>query len=433
MRNRVAAIALWGGLATSAMADDLPAPLDRAAFPVPGATSVMLGRDLFYDPILSGNRNIACGTCHNPAFGSADGMARGLGEGARGLGPDRRVPPGATVPRLARNTPALFNLSSRAFTSLTHDGRLRRDPDARFGIAMPPGIKLERPVSLLAAQALLPMVGADEMAGQPGENIVADAVGQGRIAGLDGAWQKLAERIADIPAYRQRFEWLIGPTEPLHITDIARVLADFIAYEFRATNSPFDAFLAGDDEALDNGELRGMALFYGKAGCVSCHAGPLHTDHGFHAIGLPPVGPGKGHGANGLGDHGLGEMTGRAQDRYRFRTPSLRNVTLTAPYGHNGAYATLEGMIRHHGDPGLGLATHPADGPEHPAMGDPAELVAVYAANSLPRAPLSALETSALVAFLGALTDPVSRVGRLGVPETVPSGLPVPGRPDEGS
>ncbi|WP_135505318.1 cytochrome-c peroxidase [Roseovarius aestuariivivens] len=433
MRRWAAAFGLWSLQATLSLAADLPDPANRVDFPIPGATSVLLGRDLFYDPILSGNRNIACGTCHNPRFGTSDGVALSLGEGAQGLGPARHVPVAGSAARLSRNTPALFNLSAGEFDRLFHDGRLARAPDARFGIAMPEGHRLERPVSLLAAQALLPLVAPHEMAGEAGENVIADAVAQGRIAGLDGAWQKLTERVADIPDYRRRFTWLIGPDEPLHITHIASALADFIAYEFRATDSPFDAFLAGQDEALRNEELRGMALFYGKAGCDACHAGAFQTDHRLHAIGVPPIGPGKGHGPRGLADHGLGHVTGRTKDRYRFRTPSLRNVALTAPYGHNGAYETLADMIRHHADPGAGLASHPAEGPAHPAMEDVDELLAVYAANTLPRAPLSELEVAALVAFLGALTDPVSREGRLGVPETVPSGLPVPGTGENGS
>lgn len=433
MRIWAVMIGLWSMAAGAAVAGDLPAPVNRAEFPIPGATSVMLGRDLFFDPILSGNRNISCGTCHNPDFGSSDGVALSLGEGAFGIGPDRRPLPGEVVPRLPRNTPSLFNLSAEQFVTFFHDGRLSRDSDARFGIAMPRGHRLERPVSLLAAQAMLPLVAPNEMAGQPGDNIIADAVALDRIAGPDGAWQKLTERVSDIPDYRERFSWLIGPNEPLHISHIASVLADFIAYEFRATDSPFDAFIAGNDEALNNAQLRGMALFYGKAGCDTCHAGTFQTDHGLHAIGVPPIGPGKGHGQREIADHGFGHVTGLPQDRYRFRTPSLRNVALTAPYGHNGAYDTLEGMIRHHTDPGAGLSAHPAQGTDHPAMEDTDELIAVYAANVLPRAPLTQREISALVDFLGTLTDPISETGRLGMPETVPSGLPVPGREDEGS
>lgn len=426
MRTWAAAIGIWSLLASLSLAADLPDPANRAEFPIPGATSVLLGRDLFFDPILSGNRNIACATCHNPDHASADGVSLSLGQGATGLGPDRRAQAGTPAARLPRNTPALFNLGAAEFTALFHDGRVEVDTNQRFDMRLPDGRRLERPVSLLAAQALMPLIARDEMAGQPGQNIVADAVAMNRIEGPDGAWQKLTERVADIPGYRQRFIWLIGPDEPLHITHITAAIADFITYEFRATDSPFDAFLMGDYEALSNAQLRGMALFYGKAGCDSCHAGTFQTDHDFHAIALPQIGPGKGHGAGGYADHGRGAITGEALHLYRFRTPSLRNVALTAPYGHNGAYASLEQMIRHHTDPGAGLAQYLATA-EDPAMQDEDEVLAIYAASTLPRNPLSEREIEAIVAFLNALTDPVARTGRLGIPETVPSGLPVAG------
>ena len=72
---------------------------------------------------------------------------------------------------------------------------------------------------------------------------------------------------------------------------------------------------------------RGMELFYGKAKCATCHSGVLQTDQEFHAIAMPQVGPGKGHGDSGHEDFGRGAVTGDVADRYRFRTPSLRNVT----------------------------------------------------------------------------------------------------------
>ncbi|MEO1139613.1 MAG: cytochrome c peroxidase [Pseudomonadota bacterium] len=402
----------------------------------------MLGRDLFFDPILSGNRNIACATCHHPDFGSSDGVSLSFGEGGLGLGPERRKGSETAPDRLPRNAPGLFNLSAGEFTALFHDGRVQRDADERYGIKMPNGFLLERPASLLSAQALLPMVMNDEMAGHPGENVIADAVAAGRIAGLDGAWQKIVERVADVPEYRRRFAWVIGADEPLHITHISGALADFVAYEFRATDSPFDAFLTGDDEALDNDQLRGLSLFYGKAGCANCHAGPFQTDHAFHAIGLPQIGPGMGHGAGGYADIGRGAVTGDAADAYRFRTPSLRNVALTGPYGHNGAYRDLAAMIRHHADPGAGLAEYPGliaaflpdadpENPEDPAMQDDDEVLSIYAATTLRRAPLTTLEITALVRFLDALTDPVSTTGRLGAPDKVPSGLPVAGQPGD--
>ncbi len=96
---------------------------------------------------------------------------------------------------------------------------------------------------------------------------------------------------------------------------------------------------------------RGMRIFYGKAGCSGCHAGVFQTDHQFHAIAMPQIGPGKGDGDDGREDFGRERVTGSEAERYRFRTPSLRNIALTAPYGHAGAYNSLAAVVRHHLDP----------------------------------------------------------------------------------
>ena len=417
-------------------AGDLPKPISPDDFPVPGATSVLLGRDLFFDPILSGNRNIACATCHDPRQGTSDGVSLSLGEGARGHGMARAGTPGSALPqRLVRHTPSLYNLGAHEFTSLMYDGRVEADATTRFGYRLPDDHFLERPVpSTLAAQALLPLITPDEMAGHAGENPVADAVAANTITGLDGAWDQLARRVADIPDYNQRFAWLIGPGEPIHITDISKVLADYIAYEFRATNSPFDAFLQGDDMALSNDALRGMALFYGKGGCGGCHSGPLQTDHRFHVLGVPQIGPGKTGGPH-WADYGRAHITGSDADKYRFRTPSLRNVTLSAPYGHTGAFPTLEGMIRHHLDAMTSLAEYTGDAALLPQPGKPEtelgamtdfdEVLNIAAAIEIKPVPLSDSEISALLSFLAALTDPASQTGRLGPPDSLPSGLPL--------
>ena len=421
------------------MAAELPDPAQADTFPTALAESVLLGRDLFFDPILSGNRNISCATCHHPSMASGDDMSLSIGEGGVGLGAARKAdpnnPPAARIPR---NAPALFNLGAAEFTTLFHDGRVQRDEDARFNIAMPDGFTLERPVkSVLAAQASLPITSHEEMAGAPGENPVADALAADRVHGSDGGWQMLADRVQAIPGYRQRFTWLNGNSDPLHITDIGNVIGDFIAFEFRSTNSAFDAFLRGDDAVLSNDQRRGMSLFYGKADCASCHSGLFQTDHQFHALGLPPIGPGKGHGPSGYADHGRAAVTGKQEDLYRFRTPSLRNVTLTAPYGHNGAYATLEDMIRHHTDPLTFLAeytvdkarlhplTRPGPAPDTAALEDFDEMLRIGMSVEIEPVPLSDNEISAILAFLTALEDPRALQGRLGVPAAVPSGLPL--------
>ena len=150
---------------------------------------------------------------------------------------------------------------------------------------------------------------------------------------------------------------------------------------------------------------------------------------------MPQIGPGK---VSSFETHNrdLGRLrvTGALEDAYAFRTPSLRNVTQTAPYGHSGAYATLEDVIRHHIDPIAALDrydTSKAILPELTGANDfnvlntPDQVQGIADANTLNPIALSDDEISALIAFLSTLDDPVSLQGRLGVPEKVPSGLPV--------
>jgi cytochrome c peroxidase len=173
-----------------------------------------------------------------------------------------------------------------------------------------------------------------------------------------------------------------------------------------------------------------MKLFYGKAGCGTCHSGWFQTDHGFHAIAMPQIGPGKAaRFENHARDEGRARVSG--VQPYAFHTPSLRNVTLTAPYGHDGAYATLKSVIHHHLDPVAALMSYdPSQAilPDLPGVDDlrvmhePEELQRIAAANELKPTTLSEAEIDEIIAFLGALED---RAERLGVPATVPSGLPV--------
>ena len=98
----------------------------------PSPAMVELGRILFFDKILSGNRNIACATCHHPDLATTDGLALGLGEGAQGLGPERRAGSEKAIGvngRVPRNSSALFNVGAGEFTRLFHDGRVETDPD----------------------------------------------------------------------------------------------------------------------------------------------------------------------------------------------------------------------------------------------------------------------------------------------------------------
>ena len=118
-------------------------------------------------------------------------------------------------------------------------------------------------------------------------------------------------------------------------------MAAFEGTAWRADNSPFDRFLRGEQRAMSNSAKKGMRLFYGKAACSNCLTGKFQTDHEFHAIVMLQIGPGKGGGVDGHDDLGRERVTGDRVDRFRFRTLTLRNVALTEPWGHDGAFNTL--------------------------------------------------------------------------------------------
>lgn len=426
------ALSILVGGATAGFAQDLG---PRPSFPDPDPERIALGHLLFYDPILSGNKGVSCATCHHPDFGTSDGVSLALGDGGVGLGPERKLDPdNPPEQRIPRNAPGLWNLGAAQFTRFFHDGRLELDPSQPNGIRTPLGADMTRGFdSPLAAQAMFPVLSGDEMAGHYSENEISRAARQGLLAQPGGAWDKIADRVALIPAYREGFARAI-PGEPITFAAIANVIADFIAFEWRADNALFDRAMRGEAE-LPPQARAGMTLFYGSAGCATCHAGWLQTDHRFHAIAMPQIGPGKAarfepHAR----DEGRFRVTGDPADAFAFRTPSLRNVTLTAPYGHGGAYATLEAVIRHHADPVDALNAYRLDAailPRLPGADDqrilsnPDEMAAIADANVLAPQKLEADEIAALIAFLKTLEDPAER---LGIPESVPSGLPPVGR-----
>ena len=397
---------------------------------------VELGQLLFYDPILSGNQEVSCATCHHPRFGTSDGVSLSLGDGAQGLGPDRVADPdNLPEQRVPRNAPALFNLGAAEFTHMFHDGRLEADSTRPNGIRTPLGDAMAEGFdSVLSAQAMFPVLSPDEMAGHYSENPISQAVRMGHLSLSGGAWDQIAARVAAVPDYRARFDDVLGQGAEIHFTDISNVMADFIRFEWRADRSPFDLYLAGEAQLPEAAE-RGMALFYGEAGCAACHSGRFQTDHDFHAIAMVQIGPGKAaRFESHARDEGRMHVTGDPDDAFAFRTPSLRNVTLTAPYGHAGAYATLEGVIRHHLDPVGSLYAYDRSQailPELPGaldwriLDDADEMAAIAAANELAPLSLDDAQVADLVAFLESLTDVAGAEGQLGVPATVPSGLQV--------
>ena len=408
----------------------------------PGEAKVSLGAQLFFDKVLSGNQNISCATCHHSFTGTSDGLPLPIGEGGRGLGVTRDTGYGdeAVHERVPRNAPHVFNLGAREFDHMFHDGRVQPDQSMPNGVESPAGFDLPPGLdSPLAVQAMFPVTSATEMAGQAGENPVADAAAAGTLTGPDGVWEQLAERLRGIDGYRDQFIAVfpdVSSAEDIQFTHVANAIAAFEAVNWRADNSPFDRYLRGERGAMSPSALAGMRIFYSpnKGNCASCHSGTFQTDQSFRAISMPQIGGGKGDGAYGYEDFGRERVTGDPADRYKFRVPTLRNVRQTAPYGHAGSYDTLEAVVLHHLDPVEALYNYDPeqlrmpsradlDARDRLAMSDPAVVAAIAEANELPPTRLRKKEIKQLLDFLDALTDPAMLDLRSDIPSSVPSGL----------
>ena len=439
MKIFVLSAILWFASPAAADAGALPLAVTDDDYRSINRSQVELGHLLFWDPILSGNRNISCGTCHHPKFGTSDGVSLSLGEGGVGLGPDRRPDP-SNMPeqRIPRNAPALFNLGAHEFTRLFHDGRIEVDPGRKSGLRTP----LEDDMAsgfatLLSAQTMFPVLSQDEMAGHYSENEISQAVRKGRITGEGGAWDLISQRVADIPEYRAMFKAAFSDVSDggdIGFTHISDAIAAFMEFEWRSDDSPFDQYLRGE-AALSDNAIAGMGLFYGPAGCSDCHSGAFQTDHQFHAMAMPQLGPGKAaRFENHARDEGRMRVTGKLEDAYGFRTPSLRNVIATAPYGHAGSHGDLEAFLRFHVDAKAGLSTYTRaqavlpplnSASDWKALEDDAEVERIIGSATNYSRSLTDDEVIALIEFLDTLSDQIALEGRLGLPEDVPSGLPI--------
>ncbi len=398
------------------------------AMPAQNVAEVALGRALFFDKILSGNRDIACATCHDVTASLADGRSLAIGTGAAGTGLGRTLGKGRRF--ILRSAPSLLN-SGLGLPYLFWDARL----SGRSGsfstdssVTLPPGLP-----NIVAAQAMMPVLSRREMRGEPGDR---DGFGNPNELALfpdhqnADVWDAIMQRILAIQEYVAMFNVAFPGTTRPRFDDAARALAAFQMEAFTKTRSPFDRYLDRDDFALSPEQKRGGLLFFGKALCSSCHNGPFLGGQSFANTAAPQIGPG-GNRQPPL-DLGVGEQQSNDFYRFAFRVAPLRNVELTAPYFHSGAYRTLEAVVNHYNDVPTALRNYDPSqlAPDVRAeyRGDPATVSAVLATlDGRLRQPLNLtpLEVGELVAFLKALTDPAARDLRSVVPARVPSGLPV--------
>jgi cytochrome c peroxidase len=404
-------------LAASRGIGPLPAP------PRVSRALSLLGQALAFDKILSGNRDISCMTCHLPGFATGDGRSLSVGQGARGLGPARVHPNGVFIPR---NAPPLFNLSS--LPNLFWDGRVSVDEYGRFHT--PAGAKLSRDMTrgfqfgAISALGLFPVLSRSEMRAAKGNELAAIPDDQ-----EPAIWAALMKRLGSIWQYRVMFEAAYPgvPFRRMTFAHASNAMAGFFIDRFTFTRSPWDGFLAGNDNAMTAEQLQAAQGFLGGR-CAQCHNGPAFTDNRFHNVAVAQFGPGQGDGPGGNDDFGRMRETGIPGDRYAFRTTPLRNVELTGPYGHDGAFPSLRDFIDHYSESDIKLKAF------NPMTLEPLlqttlvpnlDQILATRDSLLDGFVLPGAAIDNIVRFMGALTDPAARDLRRTIPLRVPSGLPI--------
>ena len=306
---------------------------------------VELGRRLFYDVRLSVNGAVSCASCHRQEFAFAD--AKNLSVGATG-----EVHP--------RNS---IGLSNAAY-------------QRSLGWAAPATTSFEQ-------HAMIPMFGETPIE-----------------MGLKGRDAQVVTDLQGVALYRQLFAVAFGgDASPIRTETIVRSLAAF-QRTILSFNAPIDRYRRGEASALSAAAGRGMALFDSR-GCVQCHAGADFTlatiadrsAEGFANTGLYNIG---GAGAYPARNRGLMEITGNPADMGRMKIPSLRNVALTFPYGHDGSVGSLDAVLENYARGGRVVQTGPnaGDGRDNPAKD-----------SRLRAFVLSPADKGDLLAFLQALTD----------------------------
>ncbi|WP_028717071.1 MULTISPECIES: cytochrome-c peroxidase [unclassified Paracoccus (in: a-proteobacteria)] len=245
------------------------------------AEKIELGKALFFDPRMSRSGLISCQTCHNVGLGGVDGLPTSVGHGWQ-KGP--------------RNAPTMLNAIFNA--AQFWDGRA---PD-------------------LAEQAKGPVQASVEMSNTPDE---------------------LVKTIASMPEYVEAFQNAFPGDDPVNFDNFAAAIEQFEA-TLITPNSPFDRFLAGDDSAMSEQQMRGLQAFM-ETGCTACHYGINLGGQDYYPFGLVAK---PGAEILPAGDTGRFEVTNTVDDEYVFRAAPLRNVALTAPYFHSGVVWDLREAVQ---------------------------------------------------------------------------------------
>lgn len=329
-----------------------------------------LGRLLFYDPILSGEKDVSCASCHHPEFGYAENIELSIGVGGKGLGLNRISSRLSEIPFTKRNSPSVLNT---AFNGIESDKPY--DP-------MTAPMFWDLRSKSLEDQSLHPIRQFEEMRGPGIEqtdmlNVVVD-------------------RLKAIPEYRALFKKAFKTEDAITDENLAKAIACF-ERTLVANNSRFDQYMRGDEKAISVSEKDGLELFM-NAGCARCHNGPMFSDYKVHVIAAPDA-------------EKINVVDSGFNGTFAFRTPSLRNLRFTAPYMHSGKIQTLDNVLTFYEDlRGKPLRTNHV---QHEQLDTLAKQIK-----------LEFRDISRIIEFINTLNDPNYDKE---IPRSVPSGLPVGG------
>lgn len=321
-------------------------PQSDTVLPNISSPKAQLGMKLFYSKTLGGDNSTACVSCHHPMLGGGDNLSLSVGvnsDNPEYLGIHRKLKSGAKA-RVPRNAPTTFNVTFWK-KALFHDMRIEKIADK--GIHTPdldyPKVDALAGDNLVQAQARFPITSPDEMRGNYLNASYNQTLRRALAKRLEKNW---------LNDFRKGFSFPNGSTAEL-ITEqnFSEAIAEYERSQV-FINTPWKAYVEGNKNAISESAKQGAKLFYtaqsnGGAGCVQCHSGDFFTDEQAYNTAMPQIGNGKDNGATKTNDYGCNLITKKKGDMFRFRTPTLLNVEVTGPWGHDGAYTSLEGITKH--------------------------------------------------------------------------------------
>ncbi len=360
-------------LKSKELVDALPLLVKTPINNMPSKDKIELGRLLFFDPILSGDKDVACATCHHPKNGYAEFRDISIGVNGKGFANKRTFNQPNTIPFVKRNAHTVLNT---AFNGIDTLNRYQPEEAPMFW---------DSRVKSLETQAIEPIKALEEMRGS-------------HFTDVD-ILEKVVNRLKSIPEYQKLFKKAFPENDSISIENIGKAIADF-ERTLIANNSDFDKYMRGDSTAISLAEKEGFKIFK-EVGCINCHNGSMFSDFKMHVLSVP-----ENEKLDSI-DHGF-------ENQFAFRTPTLRNLRFTAPYMHNGTLPTLEKALEFYEDLTFKKSRNPNINPTK---------IDTLAQGLT----LRMKDMSLIISFLNTLNDDGFDKT---VPESVPSGLQVGGNID---